>query len=159
MLPQYLQMLAGPGAASGGQTLADALSPAQGGTAPGALYMSQFQPAMSVGIMPGESGGMPMPGIAGGNFPGYDPNGTISGGVSIPRTQPVLASEQNVNKLAMAPIDPGKLAAMLGLGGGQGQQNAPHAPGSSPAAGRGAVQTQQLKAPGVQRPGALGGGR
>lgn len=152
MLPQFLQMLAGPGAASGGQTLADALSPAQGGVPPG--YMEQFRPGMSMGIMPGEMGGMPV-----GALPGYDPMGTIQGGMSVPGTQPVLATEQNVNKLAMAPIDPMKLAAMMGLDGGQGQQRVPQAPGGSPAPGRGGVQMQQMKTPGVQRPGALGGGR
>lgn len=51
------------------------------------------------------------------------------------------ATPETLDRLASAPIDPTKIMQMLQ----QGQQQ-PHAQGSSPAAGRGVGQMQQLQA-------------
>jgi hypothetical protein len=87
-------------------------------------------------------------------------NAAISGGPTVlgapaQGTGPILATEANVNKLAMAPLDPAKLMQLLG--GGQQQQRAGAGSPGSPAAGRTLGDRQPVKTAPVKRPGALGG--
>lgn len=140
---QLMQMMALSQGQPGEGGLAGALDPT---VASGGMIPPSMSPQMSM-APPGPMGALP----------GYDPNATIHGGMSIPQGGPVLATDANINKLAMAPLDPAKLAALLGLGQGQNQQRGPMVNPGSPASGHGVQAVRGPEMAVVKRPGALGG--
>lgn len=135
---QLMQLLSASKGQPGEGSLAGALDP---------VNASGVSPQMSM-LPPGP----------GGVLPGYDPNATIQGGMSMPQGGPVLSTEANINKLAMAPLDPMKLATLLGLGQAQQQPRGQMISPGQPASGHGvqAVQNGPTTVI-VKRPGALGG--
>lgn len=141
---QLMQMMALGGGQPSEGSLAGALDPT---VASGGILPPNMSPQMSM-APPGPAGALP----------GYDPTGGITGGMSMPQGGPVLSTDANINKLAMAPLDPAKLAALLGLGQGQQQPRGPMISPGQPASGHGvqAVQNGPTTVV-VKRPGSLGG--
>ena len=163
MFAQYLPFLAGqaqqPGLAQAFNPQAPAAGMAFNPTMPG-LGSGQYGVDQTAQMVNGLAAPPPqadpsfqLPNPWGGNPPPMV--GGPTGAGTAPGTGPILANEANVNKLAAAPIDPTKLAALMGLGQ-TGAKQGTNAPGVSPATGHGLTQGKGVATDQVKRPGALG---